>query len=297
MSITDGDVQQAAPRKARGRYAEVWHKLKRNRGAVVALFIIFCLTLGAIFADVLYDYKTVVIRQNIPNRLKGPTFQHPFGTDELGRDILARVVHGARVSLAVGIVSVLIGATFGIILGSLAGYYGGRLEEIIMRIADIFIAIPSILLAIVIMAAMGQSMVNLMLAIGICSIPQFIRVSRASVMMTRNQEFIEAERAIGSNNVSIIANTILPNSLSPILVHATLYMATAIISVSALSFIGLGVPAPQPEWGSMLSSGRTFLRNYSHISLFPGLAIMLTILSFNMLGDGLRDALDPKQKR
>lgn len=293
---TDAPIQ-AAPVRSRHRSAEVWRRLKRNRGAMLSLIIIACLVFAAIFADVLYDYKTVVIKQNISNRLKSPSLSHPFGTDELGRDIMARVVHGARISLSVGIVATLFGAVFGITLGAVAGYYGGTIENVIMRVADIFIAIPANLLAVVVVAAMGQSVFNLMLAIGICSTPKFIRVTRASVMTTRNQEYIEAECAIGTRSIWIILGTALPNSLSPIFVYATLNIATAIITVSAMSFIGLGIPAPRPEWGSMLSAGRLYLRDYSYMTMFPGLAIMLTILSFNMLGDGLRDALDPKSKR
>lgn len=290
-------VADIVPVKTRSRSAEIWRRLKKNRGAVISLFIISCLVLGALLADVLFDYETVVVKTSIANRLQSPSWAHLFGTDELGRDILARVVHGSRVSLMVGFVATLMGSIVGTIFGSLAGYYGGRTEDIIMRIADVFIAIPMILLAIVVVSAMGQGVFNLMIAIAICSIPRFIRVVRAAVMTIRNNEYVEAERAIGTKDGSIILFTILPNCVAPILVQATLYIATAIISVSAMSFIGLGVPAPMPEWGSMLSAGRMFLRNYSYMTIFPGLAIMLTILSFNMLGDGFRDALDPRLKR
>ncbi|MHC1762280.1 MAG: ABC transporter permease [Negativicutes bacterium] len=290
-------VADIVPVKTRSRSAEIWRRLKKNRGAVISLIIISCLVIGALLADVLFDYETVVIKTNIANRLQGPSRAHFFGTDELGRDILARVVHGGRVSLMVGFVATLLGAIFGTLFGSIAGYYGGRTEDIIMRIADVFIAIPMILLAIVVVSAMGQSIFNLVIAIAICSVPRFIRVVRAAVMTVRNNEYVEAERAIGTRDGAIILFTVLPNCVAPILVQATLYIATAIISVSAMSFIGLGVPAPTPEWGSMLSAGRMFLRNYSYMTLFPGLAIMLTILSFNMLGDGFRDALDPKLKK
>lgn len=307
--VVDGRLQ------SRSRVAEVWHRLKRNKGAIVSLVIIALLVLCAIFADVLYDYDEVVVKMDTTQRLISPTLtlifhkeewgpdllsrmlEHPFGTDELGRDILARVVHGTRISLSVGVVATLIGALFGILLGAIAGYYGKRTEDVIMRIADIFIAIPTNLLAVVVVAALGQSIFNLMIAIGICSVPRFIRVTRSSIMATRNQEYIEAERALGVRDFAIIFKTALPNSLSQVFVYATLNVATSIVSVSAMSFIGLGIPAPRPEWGAMLSAGRGYLRDYSYMTLFPGLAIMLTILSFNMLGDGLRDALDPKTKR
>ena len=285
------------PIHSRSRAQEVLHRLRRNKGAMISLVIIALLVLCAIFADVLYDYRGVVIKSNISNRLKAPSLEHPFGTDELGRDILARVVHGSRVSLLVGVAATALGALIGVILGAIAGYYGGVTENVIMRLADVFMSIPSTLLAVVVVAALGSGMMNLIIAIGIASVPRFVRVARAAVMSTRNKEYIEAERAIGFSDLSIILKTALPNSLSTIFVQATLNIATSIISVSALSFIGLGVPAPRPEWGSMLSAGRLYLRDYSYITLFPGLAIMLTILSFNMLGDGLRDAMDPKSKR
>ena len=282
---------------SRSRSAEILHRLRRNKGAMLSLIIILLLTLCAIFADVLYDYNEVVIKSNIGNRLKHPSMEHPFGTDELGRDILARVVHGSRISLLVGISATALGAIIGVILGAIAGYYGGVLENVIMRLADVFMSIPSTLLAVVVVAALGSGTMNLIIAIGIASVPRFVRVARAAVMSTRNKEYIEAERAIGCRDLAIILKTALPNSLSTIFVQATLNIATSIISVSALSFIGLGIPAPRPEWGSMLSAGRLYLRDNSYITLFPGLAIMLTILSFNMLGDGLRDAMDPKSKR
>lgn len=311
--------EQELPSRSKSRMAEVWGRLKKNRGAVVSMIIIAVLVLCAVFADVLYDYEEVVVKMDTSQRLISPTLgllfkaeswspemrpellsrvlEHPFGTDELGRDILARVIHGTRISLSVGVVATLIGAVLGILFGAIAGYYGGLVEDVIMRVADIFIAIPVNLLAVVVVAALGQSIFNLMLAIGICSIPRFVRVTRSSIMATRNQEYIEAERALGVRDFSIIFKTALPNSLSQVFVYATLNVATSIVSVSAMSFIGLGIPAPRPEWGSMLSAGRGYLRDYSYMTLFPGLAIMLTILSFNMLGDGLRDALDPKTKR
>lgn len=283
--------------KSRNRAAEIWRQLKKNKGAMISLVIISILILSAIFADFLFDYNEVVINPDISNRMQRPSWQHICGTDELGRDVFARIVHGGRVSLLVGIAATLFGALFGVVLGGIAGYFGGKLEEIIMRVSDIFYAIPSTLLAVVIVAALGQGIVNLIIAIGVSSVPKFVRVARSAVMTTRNKEYIEAERAIGCTDLAIILKTAIPNSLSTIFVQITLNIATSIISVSAMSFIGLGVAAPRPEWGSMLSAGRVFLRGNSYLTLFPGLAIMLTILSFNMLGDGLRDAMDPKTKK
>ena len=190
-------------------------------------------------------------------------------------------------------VSLLVGVT----LGAIAGYVGGVVENVIMRLVDIFLAIPSILLAIAVVSALGQSALNLMIAVGLCTVPSFAQVTRASVLTVRNNEYIEASRAIGANDWHIIFSHILPNSLSPIIVQATLRVGSAIISASALSFLGLGIPLPAPEWGAMLSGGRQYIRDYAYMTLFPGLAILLTVISFNLIGDGLRDALDPKLKR
>jgi len=220
-----------------------------------------------------------------------------LGTDEVGRDVFFRLLYGTRFSLSVGIVAVAIALAIGVVLGSIAGYFGGVTEEIIMRATDIFASIPNILMGIVIVAALGASTVNLMIAVGISSVPQFIRVTRAAVLTVRYSDYIEASRAIGLKEARIIFGHIIPNCLSPIIVQTTLRVASAIISASALSFLGLGVPQPSPEWGSMLSSGRQYIRTNSLLTFFPGLAIMITVLALNLLGDGLRDALDPKLRR
>ena len=215
----------------------------------------------------------------------------------MGRDILIRVIYGARYSLSVGLVAVGISIVIGVTLGAIAGFVGGVLENIIMRITDIFIAVPNILLAIAIVSALGQSTLNLMVAIGICSAASFVQVARAAVMTVRSNEYVEAARAIGATNREIIFSHILPNSLAPIIVQATLRVGASIISASSLSFLGIGVPLPAPEWGAMLSSGRNYIRDYSYMTLFPGLAIMLTVVSLNLVGDALRDSIDPKLKK
>lgn len=283
--------------KKRSQWGEVWRRLKRNKMAIVGLIILVILFLLAIFADVIADYDNVVIKQNLAHRLQGPSAAHWLGTDEFGRDIFARLVHGTRVSLKVGIVAVGISIVIGGILGAVAGYYGGKLDNIIMRVMDIFLAVPSILLAIAIVSALGPSIVNLMLAISISSVPSYARIVRASVLSIRDQEFIEAARAIGASNMRIIFRHIIPNSLAPVIVQATLGVASAILSTAGLSFIGLGIQPPAPEWGSMLSGGRQYLRYAWWVTTFPGVAIMITILSLNLLGDGLRDALDPRLKQ
>ncbi len=283
--------------KKRSMAAEIWQRLLRNKMAMLGLFILTLLVLAAIFADVIADYDTMVVAQNIPERLQGPSAAHWFGTDEFGRDIFARLVHGSRVSLVVGLLSMSISLLIGGSLGAFAGFYGGKVDNVIMRIMDIFLAVPSILLAITIVAALGTNLANVMLAIGISGIPTFARVVRAAVMSVKDQEFVESSRAIGAGSITIIFREILPNCMAPIIVQSTLFVASAILSTASLSFIGLGVQPPDPEWGAMLSSGRNFLRDAVHITLFPGLAIIITILALNLLGDGLRDALDPRLKQ
>ena len=281
----------------RSTAAEFWHRLKKNKGAMIGLALAICIILIALIAPLVYDYDTQVINQNIPNKLKPPSREHPFGTDELGRDIMARVLYGARYSLSVGTVAVLIAILVGVTLGCIAGFMGGTISEIIMRVTDIFCSVPTMLMAIAIVSAFGVSLANLMVAVGITSAPQFVRIARASIMTVRNEDYVEAARAIGMPSWKIVLVHMLPNSISPLIVQATQRIASAIISASSLSFLGLGVPAPAPEWGSMLSGGRNFIRNYPYLTMFPGLAIMLTVLAFNLLGDGVRDAIDPKLKR
>lgn len=296
MTKSKKQVHEPEVKKQRGQWAEAWHRLKKNKGAMVGLVIVIILIFIALFSGVFLDYDTDVVGVNTAERLQGPSAQHIMGTDEYGRDIFCRVLYGTRYSLSVGVVAVAIALGCGVILGAVAGYAGGPTEEVIMRATDIFSSVPNMLMAIVVVAALGQSMLNLMIAIGITSIPQFVRITRAAVLTVKTQEYVEAARAIGLRNYKIIFSHILPNCLSPIIVQTTLRVASAIISSSSLSFLGLGVPAPDPEWGSMLSAGRKFIRDYSYMTLFPGLAIMVTVLSLNLLGDGLRDALDPRLK-
>ena len=277
--------------------AMVMHNLSKNKGAMAGLVLIAVICLVAIFADFLYDYEEVVIKVNLSQKLIAPCLEFPCGTDNMGRDILARIVHGARYSLAVGLAATVFGLVVGVFFGAIAGYYGGTLEDVIMRANDILSSIPAILMGIVIVSALGVSLPNLMMAIGITSVPQFVRITRASVLTVRNQEYIEALHATGLSEARIIGMHVLPNCLSPIIVQITLRIGSAVIAASSLSFLGLGVPAPAPEWGAMLSVGRQFIRTASYMTIFPGLAILITVLAFNLLGDGLRDALDPKLKK
>ena len=277
--------------------ALVMHNLSKNKGAMAGLVLIAVICLVAIFADFLYDYEEVVVKVNLSQKLIAPCLEFPCGTDNMGRDILARIVHGARYSLAVGLAATVFGLVVGVFFGAIAGYYGGTLEDVIMRANDILSSIPAILMGIVIVSALGVSLPNLMMAIGITSVPQFVRITRASVLTVRNQEYIEALHATGLSEARIIGMHVLPNCLSPIIVQITLRIGSAVIAASSLSFLGLGVPAPAPEWGAMLSVGRQFIRTASYMTIFPGLAILITVLAFNLLGDGLRDALDPKLKK
>ena len=283
--------------KKRSSLGMVWHQLKKNKGAIIGLILILLVIILALCAPLIYDYKTDIVKNHVRERMLFPSREHPFGTDDLGRDIMARVIWGARYSLAVGVVAVMFALVVGVTLGAIAGYVGGVFEDIVMRICDIFSSIPSVLLAIAVVSAMGKSTINLMIAVGLASSAPFTRVARAAVLVVRDEEYVEAARAIGMRDWQIILDHILPNCVSQIIVQATLRVGSAIISAAQLSFLGLGVPAPAPEWGSMLSTGRQFIRDYSYMTLFPGRAIMLCVLSLNLLGDGLRDALDPKLKR
>lgn len=283
--------------KKRSAFEDIWRQLRKNRGAVFGLILIVSIVALALLAPVLFSYEDDVIAQNLKERLQKPSSAHWFGTDDMGRDVFARVIYGARYSLAVGVVAVLIALAVGLSLGASAGYVGGMYENIVMRICDVFSSIPSVLMAIAVVSALGKSTLNLMLAVGIASTAPFVRVARAAVLTVRGEEYIESARAIGMQEWKIIVSHIIPNCISQIIVQATLRIGSAIISAAQLSFLGLGVPAPAPEWGSMLSAGRSFIRDYSYLTLYPGLAIMLTVLSFNLIGDGLRDALDPKLKR
>lgn len=295
MSNASANVEngQVAVKK-KSQVADVWRRLCRNKTAVLGLVIVCLLVLTAIFSPIVFDYDTQVTKADFGNALQAPSAAHPFGTDEMGRDILIRVMYGTSISLSIGVVTVIVALAIGLVLGSAAGYFGGKVDMVIMRIMDVFLAIPGTLLAICIVASLGNSIPNLVIAQAVSAVPTFSRVVRGAVMTVRDAEYIEAARAVGAKDATIIFRDVLPNSLAPIIVQTTLQVASVILSIAGLSFIGLGIPAPTPEWGAMLSSARAYIRDYSYMCLFPGLAIMTTILSLNLLGDGLRDALDPR---
>jgi len=283
--------------KKKSRLQEIWKMFLKNKLAVIGLIIFIIIVLVAITAPLIANYDNEAIKINVPNRLKSPNSEHILGTDELGRDIFARIVHGSRISLIVGLSSVAVALFIGGAFGAIAGFFGGTVDNIIMRCMDVFLCLPDVLLALAILAAFGTNLVNMTIAIGLSFTPKFSRVVRSAVMTVRGIEYVEAARAIGATNVQIITKHILINCIGPIIVQVTLYVASAILTISSLSFIGLGIQAPIPEWGNMLASGRAFMRDHAYIVMAPGLAIFITILSLNLLGDGLRDALDPRLKQ
>ena len=282
------------PVEHRSRLRTTVETVLRNRLAVVGLVILIGLVLVAIFADLIAP--STVNEVDIPNRLSPPSAEHWFGTDDLGRDIFSRVVIASRVSLQVGIISVGLAMAIGVPIGLVAGYYGKRVDSILMRMMDVLFSFPAILLAIAILAALGSGITNAMVAIGIVYTPIFARITRGSVLSVKESVFVTAARSLGATDARIIRTHILPNVLAPIIVQTSLSLAFAILAEAALSFLGLGVQPPDPAWGRMLADGRGFFQDAWWMAVFPGLAILLTVMSFNFLGDGLRDALDPQQR-
>lgn len=270
-------------------------RLSRSKTALFGLVFLCIMILIALFADFIAPYS--FSEQNLLNTLATPSPEHPFGTDEFGRDVLSRIIYGSRISLLVGFISVGIALVFGGLLGAAAGYFGGKTDHYIMRVMDVFLSIPQLLFAISVAASLGPGLGNLMLAVGVAAIPQYARVVRSGVLSIRSLDYIEASTASGGSSFYIIMKHVLPNCAAPLIVQSTLGVAFAILIAAGLSFIGLGLEPPNPEWGAMLSTGREYIRDFPHLTVFPGLAIMLTILSLNFLGDGLRDVLDPKLRR
>lgn len=281
--------------RRRSPLGDIFHRLTKNKGAVVGMIIIGILILiliGTLFID--YESVTAI---DMVNRFQKPSWKHPFGTDEMGRDMFVRTLYGTRYSLAIGFTATLFAAIVGVFVGSFAGYYGGLVDDIIMRLTDVLSSIPAMLLGMVIVSILGGSVLNLIFAIGVCSVQYYIRITRASFLAIRGQEYVEAAKVIGMSDFKIIFTQILPNAFSPVIVTFSATIGVAILVSASLSFIGLGVSVPMPEWGALVSSGRNVLRTSPYLSTIPGLFIMVTVLAFNILGDGLRDALDPKMKR
>ena len=273
---------------------EIISRFMKNKVAVAGFFIILLLVFCALFPSLIapYSYETMSTGPSFAN----PSAEHLFGTDEFGRDIFSRVIYGTRTSLAIGLLSVLIACVLGTILGCISGYYGNLTDNLIMRAVDILLAIPNLMLAISIVAALGRSQTNLILALGIGATGGFARVVRGQILTVKEQEYIEVARAIGASDFRIIFCHILPNCLAPIIVQISISVGSSILGAAGMSFIGLGIAPPNPEWGAMLSAGRSFFRDHWFVETFPGLAIMLAVFAFNLFGDGLRDALDPRLK-
>jgi peptide/nickel transport system permease protein len=280
---------------AGGELTDLWRRLRRSRTAVAGAGIVLLFVLMAVLAPVLVPYNP--IQGNLNDRLQPFSRGHWLGTDELGRDLLSRILYGARVSLQIQIVAVVLALIVGVLLGSLSGYLGGYVDSIIMRCMDILLAFPGIFLALGIIAALGPGLLNLMFAAGISSIPQFARIVRASILSLKEREFVDAALALGSGSNRVMFRHLLPNCLAPIIVQSTLRMATVLLTASGLSFLGLGVQPPLPEWGAMLSNSRSYLIVAPHVATIPGLAIMVVVVGFNLFGDGLRDTLDPRLRQ
>lgn len=280
---------------AGGELADLWRRLRRNRAAVVGAGIVLTFVVLAVLAPALVPYNPT--QGDLNDRLQSFSGTHWLGTDELGRDLLSWILYGARVSLQIQIVAVVLALMVGVLLGSLSGYLGGYVDSIIMRCMDILLAFPGIFLALGIIAALGPGLINLMFAAGISSIPQFARIVRASILSLKEREFVEAALALGSGSNRIMFRHLLPNCLAPIIVQSTLRMATVLLTASGLSFLGLGVQPPTPEWGAMLSNARSYLIVAPHVATIPGLAIMVVVVGFNLFGDGLRDTLDPRLRQ
>ena len=280
----------------KGQMGMIWRRFQKNKRAMLGLVLLSVLLLLALFASVIVNYDVDVIQMNMQIRNQGPSLEHLFGTDHYGRDIFARIVYGARISLSMSVTIIAVSFTLGGIIGSAAGYFGGRVDNVLMRIMDVFYAIPYNLFAICVVAALGSGLINLIIAMTIALVPTFSRVIRSAVMPIRSQEYIESARSCGTSHLRIIFKHVLPNALGPIIVHATLNVADTIKAIAGLSFIGLGVAAPTPEWGAMLSEGKNYMLDFPYLVIVPGVAIVIAAMSFNLIGDGLRDALDPRLK-
>ena len=287
---------EAVASQPQSGFLAVWHRMVKNKPAMVGLVIISIFILAAIFADFIADFDTMVVAQNAAIRLQPPSAEHWFGTDAFGRDIFARIIHGARSSLTIAFLTTIVSSLAGGLLGSVAGFYGGKVDNIIMRIVDTVMCLPPMLFSLSIVAALGTSMKSLIVAVSVTMTPYFTRVIRASILTVVGSDYVEAARANGSGDARIILKHIIPNAIGPVIVQATMSVSFMIMLAAGLSFIGLGVQPPTPEWGAMLSDGREFMRYSTYIVAFPGLAIILSALSLNLLGDGLRDALDPRLK-
>jgi peptide/nickel transport system permease protein len=301
MSVAELEAREIQLEAPSGLWSEAWRRLRRNPGALIGFFLVGLFLIVAIFAPLIApeDPRGAGV-ENLLNRrgpacCPGPSADHWFGLDEQGRDQFSRVVYGARFSLLIGIVAVAVGLSVGLVFGAIAGYLGGWIDSLIMRLTDIMLSIPGLLLAIGLVAALGQGLWQIMIAVGVTQIPIFARLLRGSILAVRESDYVLAARSVGVPRRTILAAHILPNSISPVIVQGTLALATAIIDVAGLGFLGLGPPDPgTPEWGTMLTATTRYLQTAPHLALIPGMAIVVSVLGFNLIGDGLREALDPR---
>ena len=297
MSVVELESQEIALEAPSGLWRDAWRRLRRNPGAIVGFAFVIAFVVAAVFAPLIAphgprDQNLSLIREGC---CPGPSADHLLGVDQLGRDEFSRILYGARYSLLIGVVSVSVGLSIGLVLGAIAGYFGGVIDSLIMRLMDIMLSIPGLLLAIGIVAALGPGLTQIMIAVGATQIPIFARLLRGSVLAQRENDFVLAARAVGVPRRTILVSHILPNSLSPVIVQGTLALATAIIDVAGLGFLGLGPQDPStPEWGTMLTDTTRYLQTAPHLAIIPGIAIVASVLGFNLIGDGLREALDPR---
>ncbi len=287
-TISQGETKQWS------QFREVFRRVAKRKTAMLGLIIVILFLILGLFAPLIAPNNP--LEHSLQHMLAKPSIDHPLGRDELGRCILSRIIYGARISLMIGLIVISIGILIGVPLGIISAYYGGKTDFIIQRFIDTMLTFPGILLALLLIAMLGVGLQNVMFAVGISTIPIYARLSRSSVLSIMGRQYIEAARSIGASDSRIILHHILPNSLSPIIVQSTLHMATAILWAAGLGFLGLGVSPPTPEWGAMLNGGRQYIRVAYHVATFPGMMIFITVLGFNLLGDGLRDALDPRLK-
>ncbi|MGM0438719.1 MAG: ABC transporter permease [Bacillota bacterium] len=295
MQANKKDNKTVRDKKPKSLWQDTWKRLKRNKAAMVGLVMVIVFILIAIFAPFLAPYDPNEI--DLTSVLKAPSGDHWLGTDYYGRDLTSRIIYGSRISLSVGIIVQTIALTIGTLMGSLAGYYGGKVDMFIMRIVDIVMSFPSLLLTIAIMVALGPSLYNVFLALGVVWWTRTARIIRSEFMRNREKEYVDAARALGNNDFVIMYKHILPNCMAPLIISFTMGIASSIMAEASLSFLGLGAQEPTPSWGSIINNGLQYLRTKPWYSLFPGLAIAYTVLGFNLLGDGLRDALDPRMKK
>ena len=279
----------------RSVWGMVWFRFRKNKLAMAGLFLLLFM-MAAILAAPLYVPYEQVVKQNIVDKFTAPCAQHWFGTDQFGRDLFARIVYGGRISLFMGLGVVAISFVAGCALGGAAGYFGGKVDSVIMRFVDMFMAIPAMLLSMAVVAALGPGMDKLLVALSVSQIPRFTRVVRSSIMTLRNQEFVEAAKCCGTSSARIIMKHILPNGMGPVIVSATLTLGQVILSIASLGFLGIGVSSPTPEWGTILSENKIHIRSHPYLGLIPGICIALAVMAVNFIGDGLRDALDPRTK-